>query len=264
MQARELKAKWRRGEPTPGVWIHIGDPTVAEIIGLQHPDWIMIDAEHAALDLQTLQGVLIALAGSGAVPLVRVPSDDPVYIKRVLDMGAAGILVPQVLSAEETRRAVAACKYPPAGNRGAGPRRAGRYGTREAQYLASANDETIVLVMIESIDAVRRIDEIIAVPGLDGIVVGPLDLSASLDLLNQVTHPLVVEAMLAVAEHARAAGMPFGSGRASGSPEDIAWWLSLGAKIVAVGSADGFLANGTRAGLEGFARMAAVSTPVQG
>jgi 2-keto-3-deoxy-L-rhamnonate aldolase RhmA len=262
MQARDLKAKWRRGEPAPGVWLHIGDPTVAEIVGLQNPDWVMIDAEHAALDLQTLQGLFIALSGSHAVPLVRVPSDDPVYIKRVLDMGAAGILVPQILNAEETRRVVAACKYPPAGIRGAGPRRAGLYGTREAAYLATANDETIVLVMIESIEAVRRINEIIAVPGLDGLVVGPLDLSASLNLLNQVTHPLVVEAMRTVAARARAAGMPFGSGRASGDPEDIAWWLSLGAQIVAIGSADGFLANGTRAGLEGFARMAAVSTPV--
>lgn len=262
MQARDLKAKWRRGEPTPGVWLHIGDPTVAEIIGLQNPDWLMIDAEHAALDLQTLQGLLIALSGSPAVPLVRVPSDDPVYIKRVLDMGAAGILVPQVLGAQDTCRAVAACKYPPAGVRGAGPRRAGRYGTREGQYLAGANDETIVLVMIEHIEAVRAIDEIVAVPGLDGIVVGPLDLSASLNLLNQVTHPVVVEAMLSVAARARAAGVPFGSGRASGDPKDIAWWLSLGAQIVAIGSADGFLANSTRSGLEGFARAAAVSTPV--
>jgi 2-keto-3-deoxy-L-rhamnonate aldolase RhmA len=258
----DLKAKWRRGEPTPGVWLHISDPTVAEIIGLQNPDWVIVDAEHTPLNLQTLQSLLIAFGGSATVPLVRVPSDDPVYIKHVLDMGAAGILVPQVIDAEQTRRAVAACKYPPQGTRGAGPRRAGRYGTREDHYLATANDETIVFVMIESIEAVRNIDAIISTPGLDGLVVGPLDLSASLDLLNQVTHPIVVEAMLKVAAQARTAGMPFGSGRASGIPEDIAWWLSLGAQIVAVGSADGFLANGTRTALEGFARMVAVPTPI--
>jgi 4-hydroxy-2-oxoheptanedioate aldolase len=257
----DLKAKWRRGEPTPGVWLHISDPTVAEIIGLQNPDWVIIDAEHTPLTVQTLQHLIIAFGASTTVPIVRVPSDDPVFIKHVLDMGAAGILVPQVVDAEQTRRAVAACKYPPAGNRGAGPRRAGRYGTREDQYLTTANDETIVFVMIESIEAVRNIDAIIATPGLDGLVVGPLDLSASLNLLNQVTHPVVVEAMLTVAAHARAAGMPFGSGRASGIPEDIAWWLSLGAQIVAVGSADGFLANGTRVALEGFARMAMAAVP---
>lgn len=92
----------------------------------------------------------------------------------------------------------------------------------------------------------KSIDAIMATPGLDGIVLGPLDLSASLGLLNQITHPRVVDAMLTVAAQARAARMPFGSGRASGSPEDIAWWLSLSAQLIAVGSADGFLANGTR------------------
>jgi 2-keto-3-deoxy-L-rhamnonate aldolase RhmA len=261
MGALELKAKWRRGDASPGVWVHVTDPTITEIIGLQNPDWIMIDAEHAALDLQTIQTLLLALECSTTVPLVRVPSDDPVFIKRVLDMGAAGILVPQVSTAEDARRVVAACKYPPEGNRGAGPRRAGRFGTREQAYLDGANAEIIVLAMIESVTAVRDIDAILATPGLDGLVIGPLDLSASLGLLSQVRHPRVLDAIDTVATRARAAHMPFGSGRAAESAADMAEWLALGAQLIAVGSADGFVHHGTRSALETFSRVASASSP---
>jgi 2-keto-3-deoxy-L-rhamnonate aldolase RhmA len=185
MRDLDLKAKWQRGEVTSGLWMHSTDPTTAEIIGLLQPDWIMIDAEHGALDLETIQTHLMVLEQSPSVPLIRVPSSDHVYIKRILDLGAAGVLIPQIQSVDEARRAVAACKYPPEGMRGAGPRRPSRYGMQEASYLHDANARTIVLLMIEHSNAVRDIDAILAIPGLDGLVFGPLDLSASMGLMSR-------------------------------------------------------------------------------
>jgi 2-keto-3-deoxy-L-rhamnonate aldolase RhmA len=254
MRELDLKAKWRRGEATSGIWMHSTDPTTAEIIGLLQPDWVMIDAEHGALDLETIQTHLMVLESSPSVPLIRVPSDDHVYIKRIFDLGAAGVLIPQIQSAAQARRAVAACKYPPQGVRGAGPRRPSRYGMQETQYLQTANERTIVLLMIEHIDAVQEIDAILAIPGLDGIVFGPLDLSASMDLMPDFRHPEVQEAMGGVARKARTAGIPFGSGRMMDTPEELAAWLGLGAQLLPMGSDQGLMQQGARHALDLFAR----------
>ena len=131
----ELKRKWAAGLPSPGFWVRFTDPTLVELLGEAGFDWIMFDAEHSAYDLQTLQTLFIALNGTNTLPLVRVPWNDFVYIKQVLDMGAAGVLVPQVKTADDARAAVAACKYPPLGVRGTGPRRPGRYGRLEREYI---------------------------------------------------------------------------------------------------------------------------------
>ena len=119
MNAIELKAKWRRGEASPGMWMSLTDITVAEMIRDVGLDWVAIDTEHTAIDLGTLQNLLIALGDTPTI--VRVPGNDPVHIKRVLDMGAAGVIVPHIYSAEDARMAVASCKYPPLGIRGTGP-----------------------------------------------------------------------------------------------------------------------------------------------
>ena len=191
MNTIELKAKWRRGEPSPGMWMSLCDITVAEMIGDLGLDWVAIDTEHVAIDLQTIQNLLIGL---GDVPaLVRVPGNDAVHIKRVLDMGAAGVIVPHIRSAEEARLAVAACKYPPRGIRGTGPRRPSRYGLAEKEYLASANDATIVVIMIETLEAVNDLDAVLAVEGLDACMIGAVDLSASMGLLPHFDDPRVTE-----------------------------------------------------------------------
>ncbi len=231
--------------------MRLSDPTVAEIIGPLGLDWALVDAEHSALDLQTLQTLMIALHDSPTVPLVRVPWNDFVFIKRVLDLGAEGVLVPHVSSAEESQEAVRACKYPPKGNRGAGPRRPSGYGVREQEYLAEANERTIVLVMIETAAGVRNIDGILAVPGLDGIIVGPVDLAASMGLLPDFEHAEVRAAIETVVTRARAAGVPFGIGR---SVEDATEWLQRGAQIIPVGDDEAFIQRGVQTALRAFRR----------
>ena len=249
MDAIELKKKWQAGVPSPGLWLRLTDLTVVDLLSDVGFDWALFDAEHVAFDLQTLQMLFIALKGSSTVPLMRVPWNDPVYIKRVLDMGVAGILVPQIKTADEVRAAVAACKYPPVGMRGTGPRRPGHYGRFEQEYIATANDQTIVMVMIETIDAVRNLDEILVVAGLDAIITGPVDLAATMGFFGDFRRPEVQEAIETVYAKARAAHMPFGDGRPA---EDALAWLRRGAQIIAAGDDEMFIRRGAYEAYDGF------------
>jgi 2-dehydro-3-deoxyglucarate aldolase/4-hydroxy-2-oxoheptanedioate aldolase len=251
----ELKAKWKRGEPSPGLWMRLADPTIGEIVRLIGLDWVAFDSEHSALDLQTLQMMLIALGDTPT--LIRVPGNDPVHIKRILDMGAAGVIVPQVQTAAEVRQAVAACKYPPEGIRGTGPRRPSNYGDNERDYLANANKQTIACVMIEMVGAVEDIDNILAVPGLDAIFIGAVDLSASMGLLPHYDDPRVTAAIDKVIAKAKAAGVARASGRPP-APDDLdgpwsaAGFLRQGLHIIPVASDENLIKDGARAALRTF------------
>ncbi|MFW6116094.1 MAG: HpcH/HpaI aldolase family protein [bacterium] len=250
MHPIELKQKWQAGEPSPGMWIRLSDPTVCDMIGDLGFDWVIIDAEHSALDLQTLQALFIALEGLSPLPLVRVPGNDQVYIKRVLDAGAAGVLVPQVKTLEDAKQAVAACKYPPKGVRGAGPRRPSRYGRLREGYFATANEQTIVLIMLETVDAVSSIDAILSVEGLDGIIVGPRDLAMSMGFNGNCALAEVKEVIRTVARKARTAQISFGSGGAM--MDNLREWLTLGAQIVRVASDELLIQCGANAAMERF------------
>jgi 2-dehydro-3-deoxyglucarate aldolase/4-hydroxy-2-oxoheptanedioate aldolase len=251
----ELKAKWKRGEPSPGLWMRLADPTIGEIVRLIGVDWVAFDSEHSALDLQTLQMMLIALGDTPT--LIRVPGNDPVHIKRILDMGAAGVIVPQVQSGDEVRQVVAACKYPPEGIRGTGPRRPSQYGDNERDYLATANEQTIACVMIEMVGAVETIDDILAVPGLDAIFIGAVDLSASMGLLPHYDDPRVTAAIDGVIAKAKAAGVARASGRPP-APDDLdgpwstAGFLRQGLHIIPVASDENLIKDGARAALRTF------------
>lgn len=249
MDAIDLKRKWKEGKPSPGMWLRLTDPTVVDLIGDVGFDWVIFDAEHVAFDLQTLQTLFIALKGSPTLPLVRVPWNDFVFIKRVLDIGAGGVLVPQSKTAEDVRAAVAACKYPPAGIRGTGPRRPGRYGRLERDYITSANDQTIVMTMIEMAEAVRNIDEILSVDGLDAIIFGPVDLATSMGFLGDFERPQVQRAIDLVIEKARSVRMPFGDGRPTDDPSE---WLKRGAQLISVGDDEMFVRRSAFAALQGF------------
>lgn len=249
MDAIQLKKKWKEGKPSPGLWLRLSDPTVVDLLGDVGFDWVLFDAEHVAFDLQTLQLLFMALKGSPTLPLMRVPGNDLVYIKRVLDIGVAGVLVPQIKTADEVRAAVAACKYPPVGIRGTGPRRPGRYGRFEREYIATANDQTIVMAMIETVDAVRNIDEILAVDGLDAIISGPTDLATTMGLFGDFQQPEVQKAIETVYAKARAAQMPFGDGRPVDNPLE---WLERGAQIIAVGDDEWFIRRSAFAAKQDF------------
>jgi 2-keto-3-deoxy-L-rhamnonate aldolase RhmA len=249
MNAIELKKKWAAGEPSPGMWIRLTDPTVVDLIGDVEFDWVLFDAEHVAFDFQTIQTLFIALKGTPTVPMVRVPWNDFVFIKRILDIGAAGVLVPHIKTADEARAAVAACKYPPLGIRGTGPRRPGRYGRLEQEHIAVANEQTIVMAMIETAEAVQNIDDILAVAGLNAIVFGPVDLATSLGFLGDWQHPQVQQAIETVIDAAKTRRMPFGAGRALDDPTE---WLELGAQILIVGDDEWFIRRSAFAALTNF------------
>jgi len=249
MDGLTLKRKWRAGQPSAGMWLRLTDPTIVDMIGDLGFDWVMFDAEHIAYDLQPLQNLFMALKGTGTLPLLRVYDNDPAYIKRVLDIGAAGVLVPQINSAAEAAAAVAAVKYPPVGIRGTGPRRPSRYGRNFTEYINSANDQTIVLIMLEMAGALNELNQILALQGLDGLIIGPTDLSMSLGANGDPSQPVAKEAISTIVAKANAAGMPFGTGRPM---DDQFEWASRGARILAMGDDEMFIQNGALKSLEEF------------
>ncbi len=168
------------GEATCGAFLQMNSHISAEILSRAGFDWLIVDMEHAPVDFDSLLRQLQAI-GDKCVPFVRAPWNDPVAIKRILDTGARGIVVPYVNSRAEAMAAVSACKYPPQGTRGAAmsPRAAG-YGSATTDYFAQANRDTVVIVSVETRDAAKNLDDILSVPGLDGVFIGPMDLAVSL------------------------------------------------------------------------------------
>lgn len=188
-----------------GLWCSIPSALTTEAVALSGFDWLVLDMEHSPLDVVQVLAQLQAV-GARSHPVVRVPWNDPVMLKRVLDIGAETVLVPMVQSAEEARAAVAATRYPPAGIRGfAGNVRATGFG-RVSDYFPRQDAECCVLVQVETVEAMAQVEEIAAVPGVDGVFIGPGDLSASMGLLNQTRHPDVVAAIEEGIRRIRAAG----------------------------------------------------------
>lgn len=230
-RSNQLKGRLRRGETTYGGWLTIANPMVAEIMAGAGFDWVLIDTEHGGFSNEGLQTCLIAFNGSPTVPMVRVAWNDAVLIKQALDMGADGILIPMVSSAAEARAAVSACKYPPVGTRGFGPRRASDYGRKTDAYVAQANESIIVIVQIEHVDGVAQIDDILDTPGIDVACLGPTDLSGSAGVLRQFTHPKVIEAMSAVIKAAKARQMAASIG-ITFADDEMKKWYTAGANFI--------------------------------
>ena len=173
-----VKARLRAGQVSVGTWVGIGHPDVTERLADLGFDWLTFDIEHSPLSLETVQTMMQAMSFTQTcVPLVRLRWNDPVLIKRVLDIGAYGVIAPMVNNGQEALSAVRACRYPPAGVRGVGPRRA---MLRDPEYLKTANREILVVAMVETAEALRNLDEIFAVEGIDACFIGPWDLSMNL------------------------------------------------------------------------------------
>lgn len=223
-----------------GPSISLSDPAVTEALA-PSVDFFWIDLEHNPLSLESLAAHLIAARAGGAAALVRVPSSDVSWIKRVLDTGAEGIIVPQVRSVEEVRGIVSACRFPPEGTRGFGPRRATNYGRQQGQeYAAEANRRVFVAIQIETAEAFHDLDAILAVRGFDSIVIGPSDLSGAFGLLGELDHPRVVEAVGHIASRARAQGRYVGIGLAP-NVEHAQRAIRQGVQWLQVGGDCGFL-----------------------
>lgn len=177
MRKNACKEKWRKGEPAYGAWLMIPSSISAEAVAHQGVDYVCIDMQHGFIDYQVAVTMLQAISLTDSTPFVRVPWNDFGIINRMLDAGAMGIIVPMVNSAEEAKAAVAACRYFPDGGRSYGPSRANWYAG--ADYFEHANAEVACVPMVETAQAVERLDEILAVPGIDAVYVGPSDLSVT-------------------------------------------------------------------------------------
>lgn len=233
--ARAFREKIREGATCLGTCITFSDATVTEALSGIF-DFVWIDMEHNPLSLESVQAHVMATKGTNATPLVRVPWNDPVLIKPVLDLGAAGVIVPLIRTAEDAASAVAACRYPPQGIRGFGPRRPSNYGRNSGpEYCRAANESVITIVQIEHADAVRNIDAILSVPGLTSVVIGPNDLSGSLGHVGEPRHPVVLRAIDTVLSSARSAGIPVGIA-VGDDPAILAGWVDKGVRWIAVGA----------------------------
>jgi 2-keto-3-deoxy-L-rhamnonate aldolase RhmA len=231
--------------PPIGTWISSASPIVAEAIGYAGFDWGVVDMEHTSLDVMDVVQMLQAISATKMVPIVRLPWNDMVMVKRVLDAGATTLLFPFIQNADEARRAVAATRYPPEGVRGmAGMSRASKFGTTP-NYLRTANAGIGVIVQLETSQSVQRLEEIAAVDGVDAVFIGPADLSASMGYVGQFTHPAVLGLMSQAAQRCKAIGKPVGT--LGSAPDVIAQYRAAGFDFMAVGSDLGLMMRGAQA-----------------
>ena len=195
-----MKKKLSRNELIVGSWITLAHPAIAEIMSKSGFDWLAVDLEHSVITIREAEELIRIINLSGVIPLVRLTSNDPNQIKRVMDAGSHGVIVPMVNSVADAKKAVKAVKYPPVGMRGVGLARAQGYGKTFQDYLTWQKEESIVIVQIEHIDAVNNLEAIFSVEGVDGYIIGPYDLSGSLGVPGQFEHPDFLKAMERVKE----------------------------------------------------------------
>ena len=206
----KLKRKLEKQELTLGSWLTISHQSVIEIMSTAGFEWLCVDIEHSANDLSDVFNLIGHIQGSGMQALVRVYENDPVVIKRVMDAGADGVVVPMVNSVSDAEKAVASVKYPSIGNRGVGLSRAQNYGIGFAEYQDWLEQDAVVIVQIEHINAVGELSGIIEVPGVDGIIVGHYDLSASMGFPGDFGRKEVLEALEKIDKTCKDHGKPLG------------------------------------------------------
>ena len=224
----KIKSKWARGEWCLATVSNFTDAAVSELFGMAGYDIVWIDMEHSAMSTADALNHVRAASGAGAAPFVRVPSLDPVVVKPILELHPAGIIVPRIASPEDAERAVSSCRYPPRGVRGYGPQRGLRFGgISPPEYMQSADQQMMVILIIEDINGVNEIEAILEVPGIDSIMTGPGDLSATMGLRGQPGHPDVVAASEKVGRAAVKKGIPFGQ-PVGDDPKALGPWVELG------------------------------------
>ena len=231
---REFRRKLAAGEPCVGPSITFSDPLISEALS-PSADFLWIDTEHTPLGREAVVSHLLAAKACNTPALVRVPTSDRGNIKPLLDCGVDGIIVPQIRSANEAATVVDNCRYPPGGKRGFGPRRPMNYGRSTlSDYLRDVDRDLFVSVQIECVEALAEIDDIVAIDGLDSVVLGPMDLSGALGCLGQMEHPELIEAMETVIAAGQRTKLPVGIGM--GADQDLARsWIAKGVSWVQLG-----------------------------
>ncbi len=248
-RVNKVKEKLKEGKVSIGTWIQIAHPDIAEVLSIVGFDFVIYDTEHAPLSPESIQTMMQVMEGSGVVPLVRVAWNDAVLIKRVLDIGAYGVLVPWVNNRREGQRAVKACRYPPRGIRGCGTRRASQYGLNFEDYFGRfAQEEILVIAQIETSQAVNNLDEILSLEGIDAVFVGPLDLSISLGVPGKWQSVIFKNAIQKILgkckEYHVAPGIP------AVDLEEAKGRISQGFQFVSFSSDTGFLLSAARTAYE--------------
>jgi len=243
-----MKEKLAAGKVVLGAQLRFGSPAIAELFGHAGFDYVVLDTEHAPQTPIGIQQQMQALAATPATPIVRMLKNDPDLMRPYLDMGAGGVLVPFVNTADEARRGARALRYPPTGTRGYGPARASQYGF-DPEYFRTANENLVYLPIIEDAEAVANCEALLAVEGVDSFIVGPVDLSISLGVPMQFEHPRFQEAIRAVIAAGRAAGKPLGTAVYGGdpyNPETYQRFLDQGFTLLLVGGDEWMLHAGCR------------------
>ncbi len=205
-----LKKRLQRNELTIGSWITLGHPGIVEIMAQTAFDWLVVDMEHSVIEADTAQLMISLIQASGKDALVRVGKNDELIIKRVMDAGATGVIVPMVNTADLARQAVSFVKYPPAGKRGVGLARAQKYGYGFDDYKTWLEDQSVVVAQIEHIDAINNIEKIVEVEEIDAYIIGPYDLSASMGYPGEYHRKEVTEAIDHVIQVCRNKSKPMG------------------------------------------------------
>jgi 2-dehydro-3-deoxyglucarate aldolase len=241
-----FRSRLHTGESLIGSWLTIGSTTTAEIMAHAMFDWLTIDMEHSSIELGTAQEMIRVVDHCGVTPLVRVGHNQPNIIKRVMDAGATGVIVPMVNSPAEAEQAVASVKYPPRGFRGVGLARAQQYGFGFDEYQKWNDENSVVIVQVEHIDSVTNLESILDVDGVDGFIVGPYDLSGSLGAPGKFDHPDVVEALAEVRRVAGLREVAAGFHVVQPDPQALQAKRDQGYRFLAYGLDSLFLGQGAR------------------
>ncbi|WP_292426074.1 HpcH/HpaI aldolase/citrate lyase family protein [Methanoregula sp.] len=245
----------RKKQFSLGCWVQMPDPFSCEIMARAGFDWLAIDLEHGLISLDAAYHLIQVIGNAGVLPLVRLHENDPSTIRRVMDAGAGGIIVPMVNTAEDATRAVDAVKYYPHGQRSFGLGRAHQFGKNFDSYLMSSNDESIVVVQIEHRDALPNLDDILAVPGIDAIIIGPYDLSGSMGFPGKFDDPRFTGKVSEIIQKVRKSPVALGFHIVHPSESDLAMKLQQGFTFIAYGMDTIFLQNLACAAVEEARRL---------
>jgi len=228
-----LKQILNKNKLSIGCWITISNQLIPEILSPAGFDWFCVDLEHTSIGLDDLMSIIVSIENQKITPLVRVGENNPNLIKRVMDIGAHGVIVPNILTASEAKKAVESVKYPPSGNRGVGLYRAQGFGRTFTNYLEWLEKESIVIIQIESIEALPNIDEIFSVKGIDAFLIGPYDLSGSMNKPGDFDDPEFKESIKIILEAAKKHNIPAGYHSVSSNPDMAIEKINEGYKFLA-------------------------------